>query len=136
MDSLHSLYAQLMSSCQLCGHPLDGGGQLVKHIDGICVGIDRNFNVNSLGDDPFKKLLSKNVDSGEFIFQLRVTYYLRNIGLAVSRGYCQFYFEQGTIELRNLLEEKQKPSCDILLFCRVKLTFVSEGFRTNLKEEV
>ena len=125
-----------MSRCQLCGHPLDGGRQLVKHIDGIGVGIDRDLDVNGLSDYPFKKLLSKDVDSGEFILQLGVTYYLRNIGLAVSRGYRQFYFEQGTIELRNLLEEKQEPSCYILLLCRVELTFVSEGLRTNLKEEV
>ena len=86
MDPLHSLHAQLMSSCQLCGHPLDGGGQLVKHIDGIGVRVDLDLDVNSLGDYPFKKLLSKDVDSGEFILQLGVTDDLRNIGLAISRG--------------------------------------------------
>ena len=88
MDPFHSLHAQFVSSCQLCGHPLDGGRQLVKHIDGIGVRVDLDLDVNGLGDYPLKKLLSKDIDSSEFIFQLGVTNNLRNIGLAISRGNC------------------------------------------------
>ena len=95
-----------MPGGQFCGESFDGGWELIEEVDWFGVGVYGDFDVDCLSGYSFQNLLGKNVDAGQFLFQLGVSDNVCDIAFGIGGGDGQFDFKEGGIEFGDLLEEE------------------------------